>query len=180
MAGSSMGRFSRSGGFLPLSLMFSTASSRMESVWSPRKSIFTRPSFSTGSIVNWVTVWVTSSSPSGADGAVDLMRRMGTRSVMGTGVMTTPAACWEAWRASPSMCSAVLSTFLIRGSSSASSVSSGVRSRASWMLLASAGISFATLSIRAYSIPTARPTSFTACRLFMRPKVMIWDTRSLP
>lgn len=108
------------------------------------------------------------------------MRRMGTRSVMGTGVITTPAACCEAWRASPSMCAATSSTSRIRGSSCIAWRSSGVRSTASRMLLASRGISFATLSIRAYSTPVARPTSLTACRLFMRPKVMIWETRSLP
>lgn len=48
-----------------------------------------------GSMEYWVTTWF---SP---------ILRTGTISTRGTGVITTPAACWEQCRAMPSMWEAV-------------------------------------------------------------------------
>ena len=95
VSGSSMGMAERSRGGLWLATMLDRVSSSTERVRSPRKSIFTRPRCSMGSMEYWVTTWF---SP---------ILRTGTISTRGTGVITTPAACWEQCRAIPSMWEAV-------------------------------------------------------------------------
>ena len=60
----------------------------------PRKSIFKRPSCSSVVIVYWVTT-------------LSSFLARGTYSYTGRSVMTTPAACVEAWRGIPSRALAV-------------------------------------------------------------------------
>ena len=79
------------------------ASSRTVRFRRPRKSIFSRPSSSR--VVIWY--WVTTDS--------SLVAR-GTYSQTGFSVMTTPAACVEAWRGMPSSAIAVSSRRLTAGS----------------------------------------------------------------
>ena len=110
-----------SGTAFPLPLMFSRASSIIESVERPRKSIFTRPSSSTSPIVNCVTTCPVSPSPS---------LLTGTASVTGIGVITTPAACCEVCRANPSMFPALSIMLRLTGSASYSALRSGVSSSA--------------------------------------------------
>ena len=157
---------------LPFALMFSKAPSITERVLRPRKSILTRPSFSTGSIEYCVTIWL---SPNFLTGTI---------SIIGFGVMTTPAACCEQCLDMPSMCAEMSSSFLTAGSVSYIALRSGTPARASLMLLIpdlrESGMSLVTRRTSGTVIPSALPTSVIAPLLFIRSKVIIWATLSLP
>ena len=95
--------------------------------------------------------------------------------------MTTPAAWVEAWRGIPSTCRQMVRSFRTSGSASAISRRAGDPSQAfSSVILGVGGMSRATLSVSAYRIPSARPTSRTAALAASVPKVTIWATWSAP
>ena len=81
-----------------------SVSSMIVSVVRARKSIFSRPIFST-SVIGYIVV---------ISSLLDLYS--GTKSVIGCGEITTPAACVEAWRARPSRRLATSISSLTRGS----------------------------------------------------------------
>ena len=81
----------------------------------------------------------------------------------------------------PSILIAISITFLTLGSSSYILRRSGLMFKAfSRVILSSNGIAFAILSASAYVRLSALPTSLTAAFALSLPKVMIWETFSLP
>ena len=134
----------------------------------PRKSIFSSPSSSSVVIGNWQT---TDSS----------FFASGTYSYTGFSVMTTPAACVEAWRGMPSKARAV-SIRLCRRSSESYISRSGLESfkASSSVMFSVLGTCFATASVSAYVRFSARPTSRMAALAAMVPNVTICATWSEP
>ncbi len=90
----------------------------MVSVVRPRKSILSMPVFSRSDISNCVV------------NSCLLLTATGINSSSGTGLMTTPAAWTEEWRAQPSSRLAMSMTFLTCGSVSIACFSSGTVSMA--------------------------------------------------
>ncbi|MNC32261.1 hypothetical protein D3C75_806070 [compost metagenome] len=126
----------RKSGVLPvISVIQFMLRSIMDSVRSPRKSIFSSPMLSRCSIEYWVSA------------VLSLPACSGTASVRGPLEITTPAAWVDAWRGMPSTFIAMSSSPLIFGLPSYSAFSSGVPSSARLMLMPSCpGMSFAALS----------------------------------
>ena len=157
-----------SGASLPSARIKSSVSRITVSVLSPRRSTFKSPNSSSVPIGNCV---VTDSS----------FFWSGTNSLIGFSDITTPEACVEAWRGSPSSLqerSMSLFTFASVLYKSLSSLDSSI-ARAS-VMLSSFGISLAILSTSAYGIRITRPTSFTAALAAIVPNVIICDTFSAP
>ncbi len=77
-----------------------TASWITVSVFRPRRSILSMPTFSSGPISYWQMM---ASSPNAAAAPLPGAVQTGTYSDSGPGAMTTPAACTEACRESPSI-----------------------------------------------------------------------------
>ena len=95
--------------------------------------------------------------------------------------MTTPAACVEAWRGSPSRAIDRSSTCFTSGSFSYLLLSSGLTSRALAIVMPSSfGMALAISSPSAYDASRALATSRTAALALRVPKVMICETLSLP
>ena len=110
-------------------------------------------------------------------------RQTGTYSSSGPGAMTTPAACTELCRFNPSIRMTSSSRPRIRASERYRSAISFTFSIASAAVIenpGSEGISFAIRSVSCGVNPCTRPTSRTAARASMVPKVMIWPTDSAP
>ncbi len=136
---------------------------------SPRKSIFKRPMRSSAFMSYCV---VTSSR---------FVLYSGTTSVSGLGEITTPAACVDAWRASPSSRSATAIKSFSRSSLLIADFNCGASSSASFNSIPSVvGISLAMRSTSPYGMSIARPTSFTAAFAAMVPNVIICATFSRP
>ena len=152
------------------SLTISTAQSMIVSVFRPRKSNLTRPTASTSSLSSCVTTLVPPSS-----------QYSGAKSVNGPGEMTTPPACFPAFRTRPSsdfarsMIAATSSSsrYMLASSAESSSAFSSV-------MPISNGTCFAIRSTNPYGWPSTRPVSRMTAFAAIVPKVMICDTRSRP
>jgi hypothetical protein len=144
---SSIGTFSMSNAGPHARRTFSTASAMTVSVFSPRKSIFSRPSFPTAFMSN-----CTVTSPS--------WRVSGTNSSSGLSVMRIPAACLPVLRTMPSRTRACSKIRPATGFFETSSRSSADLARAcSRVMLISSGIILARRSASAYARLWTRDTS---------------------
>ena len=149
--------------------MRATQSCSRVSVFNPRKSIFKRPMLPISSMAYCVTI---SSS---------FVRARGEYSTMGRGEITTPAACTEACRVSPSSLLDTSRSCRMRSSLSRIWRSAGT----CWMALSmvmsgSAGIILAIRSQSPYGMSSPRPASRTTAFAPMVAKVMICATLSRP
>ena len=146
------------GSWLATILQVSSMTVRLRS---PKKSIFKSPSSS-----NAVMVYCVTAAPS--------FTLSGTYSSTGRSVITTPAACVDACLGIPSTLIAMSSSLFAVASVWHISLNSGVFSIACFRVMPSSrGISFAILSHAAYGISIALPTSLTAARAAIVPKVTI-------
>ena len=137
-------------------------------VLKPKKSIFKSPSSSKVVIINCVDI-----CPS--------LTYKGTYVSTGSLVITTPQACVEACLGIPSKALAMSSIFPTSSSCSYKSLNSLFCSNAlSIVIWSSFGIILANLSQSAYGISKALPTSRITILADIVPKVIIWETWSLP
>ena len=135
----------------------------------PRKSILSSPMASMSSMAYCVTT----SPLAPLDSGTILCR--------GSGEITTPAACTEAWRDRPSRRRAVSMRCSTRGSCVCNSRSRGSSAMASSSeICRRLGTSLAMRSTSLYGKSRARPTSRRTPFASIEPKVMICATFSAP